>query len=72
MELDIDNIPMIDLIDLWDILTEQERILAAKRLQGNNNDDSRRENSCRIDSEHENQAMQHSINEKGINYPEGI
>ena len=35
VELNIHNIPIIDLIELWDILTPQERIIAGKRIQGN-------------------------------------
>jgi hypothetical protein len=35
VELNVHNIPLVDLIELWDILTPQERALASKRLQLN-------------------------------------
>lgn len=35
VELNVHNIAIIDLIDLFDILTPQEKIIAAKRIQGN-------------------------------------
>jgi hypothetical protein len=34
IELNVHTLPILDLIELWDILTPQEKIIAGKRIQG--------------------------------------
>ena len=40
IELNVHNLPIIDLIDLFDILTPAEKIIAAKRIMGNPDQDA--------------------------------